>query len=174
VWTDAEINAHINLAQRYTALRLDKNYLPQLTQTTNLVFAGVNKDLPSDFLKMAGDPVNATSGAIYPLMTIGEAHEYVAHNLDSDSLFTGRIVSWLQNQDLYLSSTVTATVILPYVKYPADLSADGDASTIEEGVIDLVIQKAAADALIKTRQLQESALLLKALEQRIEVLNRSV
>lgn len=172
VWTDQEITDLINLAQRFVALRLDAKYLPQLIQSSDLSFTGVNQNLPSSFLKAAGDPINSSTGDIYPLKTIKEGFEIKAQNLDSDSIFASRIVSWIQDNDLYLSKSVTGTIVMPYVIIPTDLSDNDDPSEIEDGVIDLVIKKAASDALIKTRQLQDSNLLMKEIESRIENMNR--
>jgi hypothetical protein len=174
-WADAELNAHINLAQRHIASRLNPEYLTQLVQIEATAFTGVNANLPTEFLKMAGSPYNATTGDVYDFMTLGEAIQWISQSSTPSNvgLFTSKKVSWIQNQDLYVNPTLTGTLQVPYVKYPADLSADGDSSTIEDGVIDLVIMKAAADALIKTRQLQESSLLIKQIETKIEQLNRS-
>lgn len=173
-WADAELTSHINLAQRYIALRLDIKYLPQLIQSANLSFAAsVNANLPTEYLKVAGEPFDFATGDVYPIIPPVDIGETRANYADSDSLFTSRKFSWIQDQDLFVPGSLTATIVFTYIKYPADLSADGDESTVEEGLVDLVILKAAADALIKTRQLQDSSLLLKALEQRIEILNRS-
>ena len=174
-WSDAELTAHINLAQRHIAGRLKPDLLTQLVQVETTAFTGVNANLPSEFLKMAGSPYNATLGDVYDYMSLADAVKWISQSSTPSSvgLFTSKKVSWIQNQDLYVNPTFTGNLEVPYVKYPADLSADSDESTIEDGVIDLVIKKASADALLKTRQLNESGLLLKQIENEIEHLNRS-
>jgi len=176
-WTDVELNALINLAQRHVAFRLDTHFLTQLVQVSTLSFASVNNaDLPSTFLKTLADPYNDSTGDVYPLKPVQDAISTISETYDSNSLFVNKRVSWITNNDLYIRPTPGSTITLsfPYIKYPDDLAADANESEIPDGVVDLVIIKAAADALIKTRQLQDSSLLLKQLEQRIEMLNRSV
>jgi hypothetical protein len=175
VWADAELTAHINLAQRHIASRLNPEYLTQLIQTADNVYSGSNANLPTEFLKMAGSPYNATTGDVYDFLSLAEAIPWISQSATPSNvgLFTLKRISWIQNQDLYVNPSLAGTLTVPYVKYPADLSADGDSSTIEDSVIDLVIMKAAADALLKTRQAQELSILVKQIETKIEQLNRS-
>lgn len=170
IWADAELTAQINLAQRHIASRLDVKYLPQLTQFATLAFAGLSKDLPTGFLRPAGNPYGA-DGVIYPLVSLAEATDYLGQGADANSLLTSRTFSYIINQDLFISVSYTGNVVIPYVKAPTDLSADGDVSSIEDGVIDLVILKAAADAMVKTRQMNEISVLYKMLEDRINAMN---
>ena len=79
----------------------------------------------------------------------------------------------LADGKLYVQQTFSDGVLAYlYLKYPTDLSGDSDVSGVPDGYIDLVVIKASADALVKTRQIQESHTLLKSLEMRIEMANK--
>ena len=176
IWTDAELTDHINLAQKYVALRLDSKYLPQLMKLDLIAFStDATEDLATDFLKAVGNPFHVTKGTLYPLLPFAEAMEAQAHYLQSGSLFTDRLFSYMAHQSLWLSRwTEAVNITMPYIAAPAALSGDADVSEIEDGVIDLVIEKATYDSMLKTRNTEEMKLILSALEKRIDDLNKRV
>lgn len=178
IWADAEIDSHINLAQKWLALRLDQRYLPQLIQVQTYTYdlgTPDKNDLPSTFVKPAGDPY-AADGDVYPLIPMDEAVKYISHTYDSYSILSDKRISWIQNDDLYIrpEATSSITVFMPYIDEPTDLSNDVDVSEINDGIIDLVIMKAASDSLLKTQEFDSMRALMSDLEKRIEILNQRV
>ena len=182
IWADAEINAWINLAQNFVALRIHPQLIPSIVTTATVVYAQnvASASLPADFLKAAGDGYG-TLGNAFPFKELREViKQGYSHNLDANSFFTNRRACWVEvvsgTKTLFISPTTHAAenVYLPYVMEPNTLSGDSDVSEIDDGVIDLVIMKAAADALVKTRELKESALLMQELEKRIQSYNGSI
>jgi hypothetical protein len=160
------------LAQRHVALRLNPTYLPQLTQIATVAYSAArNANLPADFLKQASNTTYDDDGIMRPILPLPEAVVYLGQKQQGYTLFNARQFCYIINQDLYLEASYSKNVYLPYIAIPANLSADGDVSKIEDGVIDLVVLKAAADALVKTKQLNEIQVLYKMLEDRIDRMN---
>ena len=166
VWSDAEINAEINLAQRYVASNVVPKYLPELIQpdTDTVVAATYAYDLDTDFLKMAADDVTeiSTTGLtnrIFKIVTPDQA--LLDYSFQSNHALDGRLVCYVANNDLNFIDvpTVGTTLTWLYVKKPDDLSADGSASEINDGLIHLVIDVAAANCLKKTNIQKASELM---------------
>jgi len=174
-WADAELTSHINLAQKYIGSRLNPELVPALVllKTETVTTAASSWDLPTDYIRMASDPWFIGTGSVYnkcPFVNPKKFGELSAH--DPTNIFYQKYASTVINNDLYLTQTVASGILgYLYMSYPADLSSDSDVSEIPEGYIDLVILKAAADALIKTRQLQESTLIMKEIEGRLQLAN---
>lgn len=175
VWADAELTNLINLAQRYVVARLDHRYIPDNVTAKSESAAAGGYTLPSDFVKMAGDVTYQASAEsdmiIYPLVPIEEFQKVRAYG--TNHLMTNKKIAYLADGKMNTFPTNSSgTVYYHYVQYPYDMATDGADADVNDSIIDLVIIKSAADALIKTRQLQESGLLLAQLDKRIEELNK--
>jgi hypothetical protein len=152
VWSDAEITAEINLAQRYIALHVPVKYLPDLIQidTDTFVAGTAHYDLDTSFLKMASDvDVGASTFTLVTYEEVIKAMGYSANH----ALY-GCKLAYVSNYDLYLypvtAPTAGQTLTWFYVKAPTDLSNDTDASKINDAIINLVVDLATANCLKKT------------------------
>lgn len=174
VFTQDEITAWINLAQRYVASRLVPEFLHSLALVTDISFTGINADLPDRFMRILGDPYVASDGEYYEHVRASEAPQWIKQSTTAGSvgLFVNKKISYITNDDLYINPTYTGNVRLHYLVYPVDLATAADESAIDDSFIDLVIKKSASDAFIKLRKIQESTLLLKQVNEEIEMINR--
>lgn len=171
VWTDAELNAHIDQAQRYVASQLSDRYLPKLLKkdTDTVSLPTVIYNLAADFMRMASDV--DVGGTNFPLVSPQEGK--VTLNYGANHIFSAKTVSWVLDDDLYFSTLDNfdgETITWYYMKWPDDLSTDGTASEIQDSVIDLVIDYASARALVKTDPAR-SLDIEKRVDQRISLLN---
>jgi len=176
VWTDAEINALTNLAQRYIASRLRPELIPGLIvlKTESISGATSSWTLPTDFIEMVSSPYHVSAAGAYTHLPLKSHEEFVkTSGFHQTHLMYQKQESMLADGKLYVQQTISDGVLAYYyLKYPADLSGDSDVSNIPDSYIDLVIIKVAADALVKTRQLRESNSLLQSLETRIQMANK--
>ena len=177
VWTATEITDHINIAQRYVASQLHPSYLPELKQSdTGTAATGTaNYDLAVDFIQLGSDVVSLNS-LLYSVVSLDEALE--VQNYDSNHIYYEKKIAWVQDNDLYLFPTPTATentktITWFYIQHPVDISG-GDECPINDSVVDLVILKAAADALIKIGDFEKIQSLDALLNRRIDELNKRV
>lgn len=174
VWTDSELNGHIDLAQRYVASKLSSRYLPELVQfgSDTVALPTTSYALDTDFMKMAGNPT--VNGGEYPLVDPEEGVR--TSNYGTNHIFSNKKVSYVLNDLLYFSYIASGdgatSIVWPYVKWPDDLSADGTASEIQDSVIDLVIDYATSRALAKT-DVEESLVHKTSVDKRIMELNES-
>jgi len=176
VWLDAELTALVNLAQRYIASRLRPELIPGLIvlKTENISGSTSSWTLPTDYIEMVSSPYHISAAGAYTHLPLKSHEEFVkTSGFHQTHLMYQKQESMLADGKLYVQQTFSDGVLAYlYLKYPTDLSGDSDVSGVPDGYIDLVVIKASADALVKTRQIQESHTLLKSLEMRIEMANK--
>ena len=166
VWSDAEINAEINLAQRYVASNVAPKYLPELIKQDSATGATNTYayDLDTDYLQMAADDVveisvSGTANRIFKIVTPDQA--LLDYSFQTNHALDGRLVCYIANNDINFIDvpTVGASLTWLFVKKPDDLSGDTDESEINDGLIHIVIDVAAANCLKKTNIQKASELM---------------
>lgn len=175
-WTDVELNSHINLAQRYIGSRLRPELIPALIvlKTETIVTSILSWSLPTDYVEMVSSPYHVSAAGVYTQFPFKDTQKFAeTASFGTNHLMYQKYVSAVTDGLLRISQLrIDGFLLYYYLSYPADLTIDSSVTEIPEGYVDLVILKAAADALIKTRQLDESNLLLKYLEGRIDMANK--
>jgi len=107
VWTDAELQAQINLAQRYIATQLDESYLTELIQLQSYTITVpeniIDTDaLPADYIKVVGDGYNVDTDVIFSLKTpeVGRRLRAISAN---DVDYSARFM-WVEGTNLNIMS----------------------------------------------------------------------
>lgn len=163
VWSDAELNSEINLAQRYVASQVNAKYLTELfsTDASKLTSEGdTDYDIPTDFLKFAGDVyVNTTRWVVVEDVKQALRMRYSDSN-DIDNL---NYIAYMAYNQLILHpapSTTGDVIRVFYIKIPSDLVNDTDIAKLNDTLLNIVIDLAAGNAL-KKAELERSIALIK-------------
>jgi len=151
VWTDAELNNEINIAQRIVAKLIKPEFIPELfkiDETGTTVVSQEQYNLPSDFLKMAGD---AYIGGDRYLFISSIAEIMRIKKIAGNDIDYQKKICYLSQDKIgfFPVPTVANNYSLPYIKIPAALSSDTDESELNDTVLSYVIDIAAANAMFK-------------------------
>ncbi|MGQ4895055.1 MAG: hypothetical protein ACP6IQ_10585 [Candidatus Njordarchaeia archaeon] len=161
VWSDAELNQEINLAQNIVAMYASPDLLKELTNIVNASIT-IGQELQIDvtnYLRVIGDGY-VNNNRYYYISDISEVIRI--KNLSSADIDYQKKICYVYNKQLgffpILSSS--GTLYIPVINKPSDLSDDADISDLNNAALSYVIDLAAANALFKTEP--QKALELKS------------